>query len=256
MSYTIHTMNYNYVFHAICLLALMTFKYCELQMSFVIKKLNCKANCKTPFFYNDDVVELGIWMFLWVVNWKVYSPLLYPMTVLNLFMPQIHGSEYWLNGNVQSWFLWCLGEWWIILHFCGGAKSLETKTCPWYDNGWQMPIFPHRWMFSHKKTCLYIWEIGMLNLLGLSFCNFINLMYKMATIMGCYSHVSAYSNIYHENFWNIVQAKYWLDMVVTDYYMHGIYGLKCELYSCFIYLKLIQSMSILSTFYQSSMWLL
>lgn len=119
--------------------------------------------------------------------------------------------------------------------------------------GGQCPSFHIDECFHIKRLALYIWEIGMLNLLRLSLFNFINLVYK---IMGCYSHVLAYSIIYYENFWNIVQAKYWLDVLVIDYYMHGIYGLKYELYSCFIYLKLIQSMSVLSTLYQSFIWLL
>ncbi len=43
-------MSYNFVVHATCLLALMTHKYSELQMSSTTQKLSCKASCKTPFF--------------------------------------------------------------------------------------------------------------------------------------------------------------------------------------------------------------
>jgi hypothetical protein len=40
----------NFPTHAICLLALMTYEYSELQVSFATQKLSCKASCKTPFF--------------------------------------------------------------------------------------------------------------------------------------------------------------------------------------------------------------
>ncbi len=41
--------NYNST-HATYSLILIAYKYCKLQMSFAIQKLNCKAICKTPFF--------------------------------------------------------------------------------------------------------------------------------------------------------------------------------------------------------------
>jgi hypothetical protein len=41
----------NCVTHVICPLALMAYKYNELQMSFATQKLSCKANWKTPFFF-------------------------------------------------------------------------------------------------------------------------------------------------------------------------------------------------------------
>ncbi len=43
-------MSCNFAIHATCLLALMTYKYNELQMSFATQKMSCKANCKTPIF--------------------------------------------------------------------------------------------------------------------------------------------------------------------------------------------------------------
>ncbi len=43
-------MNYNYATHATCPLSLIMYKYNELQVSSVIQKLSCKANCKTPLF--------------------------------------------------------------------------------------------------------------------------------------------------------------------------------------------------------------
>jgi hypothetical protein len=47
----LHTiMNYNIATHATCPLALMAYKYNELQLSFTIQKLSCKVSCKTPFF--------------------------------------------------------------------------------------------------------------------------------------------------------------------------------------------------------------
>jgi hypothetical protein len=38
------------------------YKYNELQVSFVIQKLSCKASCKTPFFSHSDfeqVIAIG-----------------------------------------------------------------------------------------------------------------------------------------------------------------------------------------------------
>jgi hypothetical protein len=40
----------NFTIHAICSLALMTYKYSEYQMSSAIEKLSCKASCKALFF--------------------------------------------------------------------------------------------------------------------------------------------------------------------------------------------------------------
>jgi hypothetical protein len=50
MSCIIYMVNYSFVTHAIYSLALMMFKYNELQMSSALEKVSCKANCKIPFF--------------------------------------------------------------------------------------------------------------------------------------------------------------------------------------------------------------
>ncbi len=55
-------MNCNAATHATCPLALMTYKYNELQMSSSTQKLSCKATCKTPLFlimklYNSSKIE-------------------------------------------------------------------------------------------------------------------------------------------------------------------------------------------------------
>jgi len=50
MSCTIYMVNYNYTTHVTCPLALIAYKYNELQMSYATQKLSYKANCKTPFF--------------------------------------------------------------------------------------------------------------------------------------------------------------------------------------------------------------
>jgi hypothetical protein len=42
--------NCNVTTHATCPLALMAYKYNELEVSDVTQKLSYKANCKTPFF--------------------------------------------------------------------------------------------------------------------------------------------------------------------------------------------------------------
>jgi hypothetical protein len=55
MNYTIYTMSCNFATHEICLLALMTYKYNELQRSNATQKLSCKASCKTTFFHNDFI---------------------------------------------------------------------------------------------------------------------------------------------------------------------------------------------------------
>ncbi len=43
-------MNCNFATHVTCPLALMTYKYNELQVSFTTKKLSYKVSCQTPFF--------------------------------------------------------------------------------------------------------------------------------------------------------------------------------------------------------------
>jgi hypothetical protein len=50
MSCIIYTMSCNFAIHAICPLALITYKDNELQVSSIIQKLNCKASYKTFFF--------------------------------------------------------------------------------------------------------------------------------------------------------------------------------------------------------------
>jgi len=51
MSCIIYMVICNPTTHATCSLAFTTYKYNELQVSFAIQKLSCKANCKTPFFF-------------------------------------------------------------------------------------------------------------------------------------------------------------------------------------------------------------
>jgi hypothetical protein len=50
MSCHVYMVSSNFVTHATCVLACMTYKYNELQMYSATQKLNYKANCKTPFF--------------------------------------------------------------------------------------------------------------------------------------------------------------------------------------------------------------
>jgi hypothetical protein len=50
MNCIVYMVNYNYVIHAISLLAFMAYKYNELQMFSITQKLSYKASCKTPFF--------------------------------------------------------------------------------------------------------------------------------------------------------------------------------------------------------------
>jgi len=51
MSCIIYTMTYNFATHATCPLALMTYKYNELQVFSTTQKLNYKASCKIPIFF-------------------------------------------------------------------------------------------------------------------------------------------------------------------------------------------------------------
>jgi hypothetical protein len=50
MSCIIYIVSCNFAIHAPCSLALMAYRYNELQVSFVTQTLSCNANCKTPFF--------------------------------------------------------------------------------------------------------------------------------------------------------------------------------------------------------------
>jgi len=50
MNCTIYMLNCNFATHATCSLEFTTYKYNELQVFFVIQKLSCKANYKTPIF--------------------------------------------------------------------------------------------------------------------------------------------------------------------------------------------------------------
>jgi hypothetical protein len=50
MNCTTYKVNCNCAIHATCPLALMMYKYSELQMSCETQKLSCKASCKTLFF--------------------------------------------------------------------------------------------------------------------------------------------------------------------------------------------------------------
>jgi hypothetical protein len=51
LSCIVYMVNCNSTTHAICLLALSTYKYSELQMSSATQKLSCKANCKKSLFF-------------------------------------------------------------------------------------------------------------------------------------------------------------------------------------------------------------
>jgi hypothetical protein len=47
----VYMVNCNFATHATCMLALMTYKYNELQVYFKIQKVSCKASCKIPLFF-------------------------------------------------------------------------------------------------------------------------------------------------------------------------------------------------------------
>jgi hypothetical protein len=55
MNCTVYMVSCNF---AICPLKLMAYKSNELQMSFAIQKLNCKAHFKTPFFSHNGRVNV------------------------------------------------------------------------------------------------------------------------------------------------------------------------------------------------------
>ncbi len=56
-------MTCNFATYAIYLLALMVYKYSELQLSDAIQKLNCKASWETPFFFSHSDI-------FWLINSK------------------------------------------------------------------------------------------------------------------------------------------------------------------------------------------
>jgi hypothetical protein len=75
MSCTIYTASYNFATLATCLLTFIVYKYSELQMSFAIQKLSCKANCKNkPFSYS-------------VLLPTYPSTSYFPPTIQNLYLP-------------------------------------------------------------------------------------------------------------------------------------------------------------------------
>jgi len=165
-------------------------------------------------------------------------------------MPRIHVSDYWWNGNAQSWSLWCWlnGE----LH-CTFVEVLN----PWKPKHAIDLIMCGQCLAFHIYECFHIKRLActyrkleMLNLLGLSLCNFIDLVYTSVHHGGCYSHL----------WWKLLEYSpswYWLDVIITDYYMHDIYGLKCEFYSCrflkFIKLMVVHSIYFLPEFYVVAM---
>jgi hypothetical protein len=51
MSCIVYMVSCNFAIHATCPLTLMMYNYNELQVSFVIQKLSCKASNKTPRFF-------------------------------------------------------------------------------------------------------------------------------------------------------------------------------------------------------------
>jgi len=64
MNCIVYTMSCNFATHGTCPLALMTYKHIELQMFSTIQKLNCKANCNTPFFFHSDCTKLFVCFWL------------------------------------------------------------------------------------------------------------------------------------------------------------------------------------------------
>jgi hypothetical protein len=50
MSFSVYMVSCNFATYVICPLALTTYKYNELEVSFAIQKLSCKANNKTTIF--------------------------------------------------------------------------------------------------------------------------------------------------------------------------------------------------------------
>jgi hypothetical protein len=73
----------NFANHATCPLALMTYKYSELQKSFATQKLNWNASCKTPIFLIMYFIKTSPKNFtccknlgqliLWLSFWNNYS---------------------------------------------------------------------------------------------------------------------------------------------------------------------------------------
>jgi len=73
--YHIYIVSCNFATHATCPLELMAYKYNELQVSFIIKELNYKASCKTPFFSHSVckpktymAMQLKTWMIIFILK--------------------------------------------------------------------------------------------------------------------------------------------------------------------------------------------
>ncbi len=80
--------------HATCLLALMTYKYNELQVSSTTQKLSYKANCKTHFFLivNTKVLNQKL-----QPNYKQFCVITLIVTTQNLAILQFCCCTYCIN---------------------------------------------------------------------------------------------------------------------------------------------------------------
>jgi hypothetical protein len=132
MSCTIYMVNCNFIIHVACLLALMTYKYNELQVSNAIKKLNCKINCKTFFFHNTSkpwLIFKALLILYWktlFVNWlcafrKVFTLALGPIILLFF-------THYEIGEKAISMWRLCVG-WNIVFWQDVGIFILVTLLC-------------------------------------------------------------------------------------------------------------------------------
>jgi hypothetical protein len=59
--------------HATCPLTFTSYKYSELQVSFTIQKLSCKASYKTPFFPRIVMIHLEFYILIWNIFWNLHN---------------------------------------------------------------------------------------------------------------------------------------------------------------------------------------
>jgi hypothetical protein len=77
MNCTIYTVSCNFAIHVTYVLTLTMYKFSELQMSFIIQKLSCKASCKTPLFSHSEVMEeCEQWRYVMIIVEFILSTLM------------------------------------------------------------------------------------------------------------------------------------------------------------------------------------
>ncbi len=101
MSITVYTVSCNFVTHATCLLALMVYKYNELQVFGATKKLSCKVNCKTPFFFKSVLLIL----LAHEIKNHMFHKYSFCLTTFPSFLFVFQKVGVYFFHNIKMWFL-------------------------------------------------------------------------------------------------------------------------------------------------------